>query len=73
MTTLPQKACDPKDPKMVIQQKEKKHCLGGGFKYFLCSPWSLGKIPILTSIFFKVGWKLNHQTSSEKSPQPATS
>ena len=27
--------------------------LGGGFKYFLFSPRKLGKIPILTSIFFK--------------------
>ena len=27
--------------------------LGGGFKYFLFSPRKLGKIPILTSIFFR--------------------
>ena len=27
--------------------------LGGGFKHFLCSPRKLGKIPILTSIFFR--------------------
>ena len=32
--------------------------LGGGFKYFLFSPRSLGKIPILTNIF-QMGW--NHQ------------
>ena len=31
---------------------------GGGFKYFF-SPRTLGKIPILTSIFFQMGW--NHQ------------
>ena len=30
-----------------------KDTLGGGFKYFLCSPRNLGTIPILTSIFFK--------------------
>ena len=27
--------------------------LGGGFTYFLFSPRKLGKVPILTSIFFK--------------------
>ena len=26
-------------------------CLGGGFKYFLCSPLKLGKISNLTHIF----------------------
>ena len=28
------------------------YTIGGGFKYFLCSPY-LGKIPILTNIFSK--------------------
>ncbi len=32
--------------------------LGGGSKYFLFSPRTLGKIPILTNIF-QMGW--NHQ------------
>ena len=30
-----------------------KRQLGGGFKYFSFSPRKLGKIPILTSIFFR--------------------
>ena len=35
--------------------------LGGGFKYFLFSPRKIGEDePILTSIFFKMGW-FNHQ------------
>ena len=35
------------------------HLLGGGFNFFLFSPRSLGKIPILTNIF-QMGW-FNHQ------------
>ena len=35
-----------------------KSQLGGGFKYVLFSPRTLGKIPILTNIF-QMGW--NHQ------------
>ena len=31
--------------------------LGGGFKYFLCSPPSLGKWSNLTNICFQMGWK----------------
>ena len=34
--------------------------LGGGFKYCLFSPLCWGKIPILTSIFFKFRW-FHHQ------------
>ena len=36
-----------------------KYHLGGGLKYLLFSPWSLGKISILTHIF-QMGW-FNHQ------------
>ena len=32
---------------------------GGGFKYFFIYTQYLGKIPILTFIFFEMGW--NHQ------------
>ena len=32
--------------------KKKNLSIGGGFKYFIFSPLTLGKIPILTSIFF---------------------
>ena len=35
----------------------KKSHLGGGFKYFLCSPRKLGKIPNLTNIFQMGGKK----------------
>ena len=48
------------DPTFVKQERQSLNIdmfiivliLGGGFKYFLCSPRSLGKLPILTSIFF---------------------
>ena len=33
--------------------EDNRKWLGGGFNYFLFSPRTLGKIPILTSIFFK--------------------
>ncbi len=38
--------------------------LGGGFKYFLFSSRSLGKIPILTNIF-EMGW--NRQLANSQS------
>ena len=40
--------------------------LGGGFKYFLCSPRKLGKIPIVTHIFQR-GW-FNHQLGYALTP-----
>ena len=40
--------------------QRKQRNLGGGFKYFLFLPRSLGKWSNLTSIFFKMGW-FNHQ------------
>ena len=44
--------------------------LGGGFKDFLFSSRKLGKmIPILTSIFFQVGW-FNHQVGNIDRPGP---
>ena len=38
--------------------------LSGGFKYFLCSPLFGEDEPILTIIFFQMGW-FNHQLSYE--------
>ena len=40
-----------------FKKQTNKQILGGGFKYFLFSPY-LGKIPVLTNIF-QMGW--NHQ------------
>ena len=36
---------------LEVAQQMPAHSLGGGFKYFLFSPRSLGMIPILTNIF----------------------
>ena len=36
-----------------VTEEDVIHLLGGGFKYFLCLPRSLGKSSNLTSIFFK--------------------
>ena len=49
------------DPKMIWNNWDgefQNRILGGGFKYFLFSPRSLGKVPISTHIFQR-GW--NHQ------------
>ena len=65
----------PKIPPFLLDQISQVHIdglkdyptishmkLGGGFKYFLFSPY-LGKIPILTNIF-QMGW--NHQLGRVK-------
>ena len=45
---------------LEVQESNKEwSLLGGGFKHFLFSPRSLGKISILTHIF-RMGW-FNHQ------------
>ena len=35
--------------------------LGGGFKYFLCSPWSLGKMNPFWLLAYFVDGRFNHQ------------
>ncbi len=56
------------DPTFVKQERQSLNIdmfilvliLGGGFKYFLVSPRFLGKLPILTNIFFQLQC-FNHQ------------
>ena len=55
-------SCIQKQKEMVSLKNHQPSCLGGSFKYYFnCQPKpKLGKIPILTMIFFQRGW-FNHQ------------